>query len=84
MNKTNVGVLSISADASSFNGNWIVADGILRVSSANAHGTAGVEVSDTAVLDIDAANTTGSLLVKKGGKLIWMPTSRCKRPCSTG
>ena len=69
LTKTGLGLLKITATATNFTGKWFVIQDTLTIASASGLGTAGVEISDTAVLDIDVANATGSLLVKKGGKL---------------
>ncbi len=65
--KTSVGTLKISADASDFTGLWIITGGKLQVNNENALGSKGVSVSSSATLDIAKSVSTGDLMVAEGG-----------------
>ncbi len=65
--KTSVGTLKISADASDFTGLWTITGGKLQVNNAHALGSKGVSVSSSAALDIATSTSTGDLMVATGG-----------------
>ncbi len=56
LNKTNIGILKLSADASNYTGNWTVAEGNLQIASSKSIGNNSVTVASGASLDIEAAN----------------------------
>ncbi len=64
--KVGVGTLYLNASASELTGKWLQTEGTLQVAKADALGKTGVEVSNAAKLQIDAANTTGSLTMATG------------------
>jgi len=66
--KTGLGLVKLTATATSYKGMWYVAQDTLTVASASGLGQCGAIV-DTAVLDIDVAVSTNSLTIMKGGKL---------------
>ncbi len=65
--KTSVGTLKLTADASEFSGLWTVTDGKLQVNNENALGSKGVSVSSSATLDVAKSVSTGDLMVADGG-----------------
>ena len=65
--KTSVGTLKLTADASDFTGLWTISGGKLQVNNENALGSKGVSVSSSATLDIAKSVSTGDLMVAEGG-----------------
>jgi len=67
LTKTSVGTLRINAPGANYKGTWIVKEGRLQLRSATGLGLCGVEVDSAANLDVEAAASTNSIVLKAGG-----------------
>lgn len=67
--KTGVGLLKLNTSSTNFTGSWKISEGALQVTNSKALGQCGVEIDQTAKLDIQVATSINSIEIKKAGIL---------------